>query len=163
MAADGAGRGAGRIEQDCVEGRGVEVQRVGDDDLRMEFQPLEVRREHFQALGRAVDRCDACFGRRGIHRLAARRGAEIGDAHSGAGVEKPRRQGCGGVLHPPLAFRVAVEIDDGLVRIETHRAGRQNEPAEPLGPAGRVALDADVERRLGPMGGGDGPRAVASP
>ena len=34
------------------------------------------------------------------------------------------------------------------MRVEAHRAGRQDDSAKPLRPAGGVALDAEVERRL---------------
>src|SRR3546814_4180406 len=40
---------------------------------------------------------------RKLHRLAAGRGAEIGDTLAGDIAQHPRRQGGGGVLHPPLA------------------------------------------------------------
>ena len=42
--------------------------------------------------------------------------------------------------------------------VETHEAGRQHDPAEALPPTGRVALDADVERRLQSRALGDGAR-----
>ena len=42
--------------------------------------------------------------------------------------------------------------------VEAHRSGRQHDPAEARRPAGRVALDADVERRLRTVRRGDGAR-----
>ena len=51
MAADRAGRRAGRIEQDRVEGRRVEGQAVADGDLDRKPEPLEVLGQPLHALG----------------------------------------------------------------------------------------------------------------
>ena len=149
MAADGAGRGAGRVDQRRVEGRRVEGERVGDDDLGMKPQPLEIGGEHFQPLGRAVDRRDAAPAAASSALLPPGAAQRSTTRMPGARVEQPRRQRGGGVLHPPFALRVAFELGDGRMGVEPHRAGRQHDPAEPLRPALGVALDAEVERRLG--------------
>ena len=73
----------------------------------------------------------------------------------GSRAEKPRRKRCGGVLHPPFALRIAFELGDREMRIEAHRACRENDAAEPLRPACGIALDAEVERRLAAVRGGD--------
>ena len=46
----------------------------------------------------------------------------------------------------------------GLMGVESHRAGRQHDSAEPSGPAGGIALDGEVERRLEAVRAGDGAR-----
>ena len=82
MAADRAGRGAGRVQQHGVERRRLETQRVGDYDLGAKAQALEIGGEHLEPLGRAVDRRHVGAGGRKLCGLAARGGAEIGDAHA---------------------------------------------------------------------------------
>ena len=66
----------------------------------------------------------------------------------GRTLSKPSRQRGRGVLHPPFALGVAFEFGDGFMGVEANRAGRQDDPAEPFSPAGGVAFDAEVERRL---------------
>jgi len=56
MAADGACRGARRVQENRIERRRIDIERVGNDDLRMKPEPLEIGGEHLEPLGRAVDR-----------------------------------------------------------------------------------------------------------
>ena len=103
MAADGAGRGAGRIEQHGIERTGLPLRRVGDDGFGVRqagqvlAQPLEA------ALG-AIDRGDLGAGSASCAVLppgAAQRSA------TGAAATSPRSragQRRGGVLHPPGAL-----------------------------------------------------------
>ncbi len=139
-------------------GGGVEGEGVGDDDVGVQFQPLEIGGEHLQPLGRSVDGGDRGARRGQFGALAAGRRAEVDDALSGMRAEKPRRQRGGGVLHPPFALRIAFELGDREMRIEAHRACRENDAAEALGPACGIALDAEVERRLAAVRRGDGAR-----
>ena len=148
MAADRAGRGAGRVQQHGVERRRLEAQRVGDHDLGAKAQALEIGGKHLEPLGRAIDRRHVGAGGRKLRGLSARGGAEVGDAHARTRSKQLRRQRGGGVLHPPFAVGVTFELGDRFMGVEANGAGRQNDSAEPLGPAGRVAFDAEVERRL---------------
>ena len=121
MAADGAGRGAGRVDQDAVEAAAVvppchsaasatTVSASSDSRARFSLQPRH-------PAGRAVDRGDAAPACDQLRGLAAGRGAEIGDALAGDVAEQARRQRGGGVLHPPLAV--------GEARQHRHRALQQ--------------------------------------
>src|SRR3546814_3251293 len=56
---------------------------------------------------------------RKLHRLATGRGAEIGDTLAGDIAQHPRRQGGGGVLHPPLALVKARQRFDGAAHLAT--------------------------------------------
>ena len=155
VAANSAGGAAGRIDKRGVERRRLEGERVGDDDLGVEPEALEVLCEHFQPFGRTVDGRHRRAGRGEFGALSAGRSAEIDDACAGVRLDQACRQGGGGVLHPPLALGVALEFGDGFVGVEADRAGRQHDPAKPFRPDFRVALDADVERRLASVGRGD--------
>ena len=84
MPANGAGRGAGRVEQHRIEalfrrpGRGV-----GDDRCGVEAEPAEIFAQRTQPRLRAVDRDHRGAGLHELRRLAAGRRAEIGHAQSG--------------------------------------------------------------------------------
>ncbi len=88
MAADGAGRAARRVEEHGVEVRRVESERVGDHDLRSEAEAGEIGGKQLEPLRRAIDRrqinprCGQFGG------FSPRGGAEVDDAHAGAGPKK---------------------------------------------------------------------------
>ena len=156
VAADGAGRAARRVQEHGVERRRVEGERVGDHDLRSEAQAREIGGKQLEPLRRAIDRRQISPRRGQFGGFSPGRGAEVDDAHAGAGPKEPRRQRRCGVLHPPFAVPIALKLDDRRMRVEAHRAGRQDNSAEPLRPTGGVALDAEVERRLRAMRRGYG-------
>ena len=135
MAADRAGRRAGRVEQHGVERAPADHGRVGADaGRRPRAQAREILVE--RASSRSAERSTAITSRargRELRGLAAGRGAEIGDALARNVAEQPRRQRRGGVLHPPGAFRVsrAVAAPAPCAASRT-RAGRQHAAARAL-------------------------------
>ena len=151
MAADRPGRGAGRVKQHGVEGRGVEGEHIGHPDLGGEFQPREIDAEPLQPLRRAVDGHHVRAGGGEFGGLAAGRGAQIGDPLAGAHAEQTGRERRRRVLHPPFAVGVALELGYRLMRAQAHRAGRQHDAAQPGGPARRIAFNREIERRLAPV------------
>ena len=81
MAADGAGRGAGRIDQHAVE-RAVAAGpfgAIGDDVVGLQRQPRKIVAQPRHPRRRTIDRGDARAGLRELRGLAAGRGAEIDD------------------------------------------------------------------------------------
>src|SRR5581483_10964520 len=82
-------------------------------------------------------------------------GAEVGNAFAADIAEHPGRERRSGVLDPPLAVAVAGQLVDGTGRNQPHAAGRQDDTAELRGPALRVALYGEIERRLAKVRGGD--------
>ena len=106
MAADGAGRGAWGVQEHRVERRSFEAERVGDHDLGVQAQALEIGGEQLEPFRRAIDRRDVGARCGELGRLSAGRGAEIDDPHARAGPKKLRRQRRGGVLHPPFTGAV---------------------------------------------------------
>ena len=80
MAADGAGRGAGRIDQDAVGASPSPCHSAASvSRFRLQRQPRQIFAQPRHAGRRAVDRGDARAGLRQLRGLAAGRGAEIGD------------------------------------------------------------------------------------
>ena len=79
-----------------------------------------------------------------------------------ARADQPRRNCRSGVLHPPLALRIALQLCDRTMGIEPHGTGGQHDPAEPFGPARRVALHAKVKRRLAAVGASDRKRGLGA-
>ena len=91
MAADRAGRRAGRVEKDGVERRRFEGQRVGHHDLEVRRRRSKLAARSFS---RSAERSTAVTSRAGrgeLRALAARRRAEIDDPHArrGAGAVAP--------------------------------------------------------------------------
>ena len=139
---DGGGSCRSRVQGASIStasnGGASKVERVGDDELGFELQPREIGGEALQPLGGAVDRRDTARRRARAARSCRRaRRKDRRPASPGATAEEPRRQRGGGVLHPPFALGVALELGDRRMRVEAHRAGRQHDAAEPLRPAGR--------------------------
>ena len=97
-----------------------------------------------------------------LRRLAAGRGAEIGDAPAANVAEQARRQRGGGVLHPPGAFGKAGQRRHRAMRDGAHRSGRQDAAVELGRPEFRIAFHREVERRLLPVGRGDRVRGCAA-
>ena len=80
MAADGARGRAGRVEQHHVEGAPRRpARRVGLHDLGRELQARQVLAQAIEPRGRHIDRRDVGPGRGERRRLAAGRGAQVGD------------------------------------------------------------------------------------
>ena len=81
MAADGAGRGAGRIDQDAVEGAVAArpFGGVGDDVSACSASRARLSRSRAIRGGRTIDRRDTRAGLRQLRGLAAGCGAEIDD------------------------------------------------------------------------------------
>ena len=159
VAADGAGRGARRIEQHGVE---FLVRRpfgdVGADQIGVERQPGEILRKPFEPRGGAIDRGDAGPGGGELRGLAAGRGAEIGNAPAANLAEQPRRQRRRRVLHPPRAFDKAGQRGHRAMRDGAHRAGRQHPALELARPSFGVAFYREIERRFTAVRRGNGAR-----
>ena len=130
MAADGAGRGARRIEQHGIERLCVPLRDIGADQIGCERQPREILGKPVEPRGRTVDGGDVGAGGGELRGLAAGRGAQIGDAPAAHVAEQARRQRGGGVLHPPRAFGKAGQRGHRAMRDGAHRAGRQYAAAE---------------------------------
>ncbi len=117
---------------------------------------MEIADQAVEATLRAVDGGDHGAGGRELRRLAAGRRAQIDDALPGDIAEEPRRDGRGGVLHPPGAFGIARQAGDRTAGDAPQRAGRQDLRLEQIGPALLVAAHREVERRLLEMRRGNG-------
>ena len=118
VAADGAGRAARGVEQHRVEGAArIPGGHVGFHDLRRKRQAREVFIETCEPRGRMIDGRHLGASGRKLGRLAAGRGAEIGDAKASDVAEETRGKRRGRVLHPPGAVRIAFEILDARMHI----------------------------------------------
>ena len=85
-----------------------------------------------------VDRRDPGAGAGQLRRLAARRGAEIGDVQAGDIAEQPRRKRGRGILHPPGALGKAGQVGNRARQPRhPHRAGRQDDAAQAPRPSAR--------------------------
>ena len=152
VAADGAGRGAGRVDQDAVEAFAalspLPLGGVGHHGLGFQRQPRQIVAQPRHAARRTVDRGDARAGVRELRGLAARRGAEIGDGLAGDVAEQARRQRGGGVLHPPMAFGEARQHRHRALQQRAHRSRRQRFAVQARRPLLGIGLHGDIERRL---------------
>ena len=156
MAADRAGRGAGRIEQQARDRRRrAPVARIGDHDLGGELEPREVRAQPLGAPGRDLERDHPGAGGGELRGLAAGRGAEVEHAAAGDVGQQAGGQRGGGVLHPPGAVAIARQLLDRAARRAAQRAAVQRRGVEPARPDLGVLLDREIERRLGQMRLGD--------
>ncbi len=166
VTADGAGRGAGRIDQDAVKAFGqrpAHSAASAHHSLGLQRQPRQIVAQPRHARRRAVDRGDARAGLRQLRGLAAGRGAEIGDGLAGDVAEQPRRQRGGGVLHPPLALGEAGQHGHRALQQRAHGAGRQRFTVQPARPLRGVRFHGEVERRLDGRCASAISRAVVSP
>src|SRR4029453_77178 len=112
MAAKSAGRRAGRVEQDRVEGaRRRPFQRVGSDQLRLEPGARQIFGQSCQTTFRTVDRSHAMTGGGQLHGLAARRGAKVEDVR-GLEWDQARRKRSSQVLDPEGAVVEARQLRD---------------------------------------------------
>jgi len=116
----------------------------------------EVVAEPRHAAGRDVDRGHVGAGGAELHGLAAGRGAEVGDLLARDVAQQARRQGSGGVLHPPGALGEARQLGDVAAAGAAERAGRQLLGLELSRPEIGVGARREVERRLDQVGGSDG-------
>ena len=149
VAADGAGRAAGRVDERGVERRRLEGERVGDDDVGVEPEALEVLREHFQPLGRSVDsrhrRARPRRVRRSFRQARRRDRRRAGRTRAWMRRAGRRRRRPAPTTRPRRSPRV---------RRWSLWVSRRTEPVGSTIPpslsaqASSVALDADVERRL---------------
>ena len=131
---------------------------VGADQLGFERQAGEIFLQPLEPRRRAIDRRDFGAGNNELRRLAAGRGAQIGDAQARDIAEKPRRdRGCC-VLHPPRAFVETRQRGDGAMHDGAHRTGRQHAAVEFCRPSFGIGFHREIERRLAAIGGGDGMR-----
>ena len=149
MAADGAGRGAGRIEQHGVERLGRSIRRRRRRRARLRattgsgFPAAAASRAG--ARSTAVTRAPAAASCAVLPPGAAQRSATRSPRDV---AEQPRRQRRRRVLHPPGALGKARQRGDGAMRDRAHRAGRQHAAAEPRRPQFGIALHRQIERRL---------------
>ena len=119
----------GASSRTASNGAGPPLQRVGDDDLGVHRQPAQIAHQELGASRRALERGDV--GTRGgeLGGLAAGCRAEVEHAPALDLAQQPRRQGGGGILHPPGALVVAGQGVDQPAAAPAQRAGRQD-----LGP-----------------------------
>jgi len=123
VAATGAGRGAGRVDQDRIEAVfWFPHQRIGAHGGGFQPGAFEVVFEQFKPPFAHVERGDVPPGRRQLHGLAARRGAQIKRIPPRTLTQQPRRDRGGEILHPPIA---RLEIGKAFDR----RAARQADMA----------------------------------
>ena len=149
MPAQRARRGARRIEQHDIEALiRAPFARVRRDERRGEARPFEIFRDAFEPLRRLIQRRHDSAGVRELHRLAAGRGAEIGDAQPRDVAEQTRRRRRRRVLHPPGALREARQRGDFAAAIEPHAVGVDDAAAQGRRPMRGIGFHGDVERRL---------------
>ena len=157
MAADGSGRRAWRIEQHGVEFLlRIPFLDVGADQLGLERQPREIFGKPAHSRRRAVDGGNERARGGKLRRLAAGRGAKIGDVAPANVAEETRRQRRGGVLHPPRARGETWQRGHRPMRDGAHRAGRQHAAVELCRPEFWVALDREIERGFPAVRRGNG-------
>ena len=87
-----------------------------------------------------------------LHRLAAGGGAHVQHRLARRGGEDARRQGGGGVLHPPRALPVSGQGRNLRAAGQAHRARRHHRAAKPRGPVPGAFLHGQVQRRAAGMG-----------
>jgi hypothetical protein len=163
VAAEDAGRRAGRVEQDRVSRRARRPEhQVGGGDLGDKPGAGEIFDKSSETTLRDVDR-DRLEARRGeLHRLAAGRRAEIEGETSRARAQQPRRDRGREILHPISAFGKAGELADGGAGGKAQMI-RQKGDAVQLGGRYRARHEHEIERRRrreqpgGGAGGGDAP------
>ena len=112
MAADGAGGGAGRVDQH--ERRGLRSTSRASLATKVAVRPVRARFSPIRA-SRAASRSTAMTcapARRQLHGLAAGRGAKIDHFPARDIAQQQHRQGCGGILHPPIAVGKAGQVFD---------------------------------------------------
>ena len=147
---------AGRIEQDGVEALlWPPGQDIGGDQLGGQGEAIEGGLQAVQARRRDVDGDDARAGEDKLRGLAAGRRAEIGDALAADVAEQAGGTRRSGVLHPPGAVGIAGQRFDRTGGDQADAAGRQNDAAQTLRPAGRIGFDGEIEGRLDPVRLGD--------
>ena len=108
-----------------------------------------------QAARRAIDGEDLRARRSELGRLAAGRGAKVGDPLARLRPEKAGGQRRRRVLHPPGALVVARKLADGRAVQQADAAGREDEAVEARGPAFRLGLHGEIDGGGVPVRGGD--------
>ena len=147
MAAHRAGRRAGRVEQHRVEQR--RPARISACRPRP-CSPRSRSRSRFlaeplQPVSRRIEGRHLGAGQRELRRLAAGRGAEIGDTLAGDIAEQPGRQACGRILHPPFAVGVAWQVGNRARRAARHAPSRSASTMPPKACAQRAGSDFTVK------------------
>ena len=164
MPADGAGGGAGRVEQHGVERLRLPLRGVGLDDLGAKASAAPGSPAAGASRGSERSTAVTCApALRKLRGLAARRGAQIGDGLAAHVAEKARRQRGGGVLHPPCAVVEAGQLAaPARCEVSAHGAGRQHSPpslaAQPAASSFTVRSSAGSRACAAAMA-----RAVSSP
>ena len=126
VATDGAGGGAGRIEQNGIKGcGGLPACGISGHDFRLQLQPRQVFTQPARALCITLHCRDLRPRRSKLRCLAAGGCAKISDAFARARRQQAGGQGSGGVLHPEGALGKAGDFRHA-------GAGRQA-----IGPAGQ--------------------------
>lgn len=148
VAADGAGRHAGRVEKDRIEWTAVPFGRIGRHASGFEREPREIVPQAREPPGGTIDRGDMRARLRELRGLAARCRAQIGDGFSGDVAEQPRGNRGGSVLHPPRALAKARQHGDRPMQQRAHGAGRQRFAVKARGPACGFGFHREIERRL---------------
>lgn len=150
MAAIDARRGAGRVEQDRIDRRvGLPCAQIGLGDLRNQTRAREVFGQSLQPLGGLVERGDMPARCCQLHRLAARRGAQVERAAPCPLPQQPRRAGGSDVLHPPGPLGKAGQFGNRNAIRQADMAGGEASTAQFFGPARgfRRVAQADVHGR----------------
>jgi hypothetical protein len=160
VAADGAGRGARRIEEHGVEGLLVQIEHVGLPRLHGEPKASHVVGEPLEPARRAVDGEDLRAGERELGRLAAGRGAKVGDPLARSRSQKARGQRRRRILHPPDALGVAGQIADRRAVEKAHAAGRQERPLRRAAQALGLGLHGEIDGGGVPVRRRDAARGV---
>ena len=135
MAAAGASGGAGGIEQHGIERLlRLPLQGIGLDQRGGEASAGEVFLHALEPLGPGIKRSHLPASRGQLHRLTARRGAEIEHAATFASTEQPGGQAGGQVLHPPGAVLETLQPFNRDPARKADMAAHQAGSVQPFGP-----------------------------
>ena len=167
MAAEGAGRRAGRVEQDRVEARsGCQVKRVGGDQLGGQAGALrDFRARRCETTFRSVERGHAMAGGGELHGLAAGRRAQVEHVvrhRPGSAARGARRRDPG-----PTSRRRRSRRDRRTAELSGRRTWRGASEVPPcvggIGLRRGIVGEAEVERRRAGRSGGGRPATTSSP
>ena len=145
VAADGAGGGAWRIQQNGVE-CALHGARVLGQRLGLQPDAGEVFLHPLHPGVRLVDGGDDRPRGGQLHRLAARRGAEVQHRLALLRGQHPHRDRGGGILHPPVALGKARHGRDLPGIRHPNRACRQQCAPHGLCQSGGIALGGQIKR-----------------
>ena len=158
VAADRAGRGARRVDQDVVEHDAAAPRRcVAGNCPGLELQAVEVGAQAFEAIEGHIESRHLGAETCELRGLAARCSAEVEDAVTRLRADQAGGQAGGCVLHPPFASGIARQVLDPAAGCAAQGAGRQDDRGEfarPVVGGGRI-LQRDVEGGFAERCGGD--------